>query len=884
MKKIVLITLCMLLILAKVSATHIVGGNIHYQHNGGNSYTIIMKIYRDCFNGISGFDDPASIGAFDVNGNLLVNIEIPLSSATITELPIDLDNLCLNPPTNVCVEECRYDTTLNLTIPNGGLQLAYQRCCRNTSIVNTASNDDIGMTITAFIPDLDVAAINSNPAYINYPPIFICLNQPFEMDHSAADADGDQLVYSFCNPLLENVGTNYINPPGAPPYPQMNFYPEFSASYPIASNPAFEIDPVTGILTGTPIELGQYVVGICVEEYRNGVLLSSTNRDFQFNVTICDPNIVASIQEQTDFCAGASVEMFNNSTNATTYHWDFGVVGIENDTSNLEQPTYTFPEPGIFEVMLVVNPGWPCADTAYSTVSSFPAINPEIVVEEYACINNEDHYLLSVISAASNLANFVWDFGPNSIPNSSNNEFETIVTDPSSAFTNISVTITDNGCIESDFITIENPPDPEASILPQSSFCDGMTYDFQSESENAESFLWNFDDESGLNESTVENPEYTFSQPGNFEIMLIVSAENACPDTAWLNFVIFPNLEAFFEQPDAQCFGTTNFSFEAIGANSNAALYSWDFGSTAIPSTSTLSSPNNIVFANAGWNEVTLSISENGCTSTHTDSILVIQNFTNEFHVHSIEDCAPVLADYYAETTSDIEVFYYWEFGDGESSTEREGNHTYHQTGVYTITGTAFTNSSCTETHTEIFENVVRVMPSPIAGFYITPQQVDVANPLVEITDASQGSISCEYVMSDGGSNADCNFEYTWNATGIQNITQIVTNEYGCSATVSGEVIISGFIIYVPNSFSPDYDGLNDEWLPIVRGATSYSLTIFNRWGELIFETDEVNKPWLGEVNQGDYFAQDGIYVYHILAEDLSKLPHEHTGHIVLTR
>ncbi len=881
-----LFTLVIMFLLLKQtgSATHIVGGNIHYECNGGNNYTIVMKIYRDCYNGISGFDDPASIGAFDQFGNLIVNIEIPLSSGVVTVLPVDLENLCLNPPTDVCVEECRYDTTLNLNIPPGGLQLAYQRCCRNTSIVNTASNDDIGMTITAFIPDPSIVVCNSNPSYVNYPPIFICLNESFEMDHSATDMDGDQLVYSFCNPLLENEVGNYINPPGAPPYPEMSFYPEFSATYPIASAPAFNIDPVTGILTGTPNELGQYVVGICVEEYRNGILLSSTNRDFQFNVTMCNPNIVASIQEQDDFCAGASMEMFNNSINASTYHWDFGVEGMDTDTSNLEQPTFVFPQPGVFTVTLIVNPGWPCADTAQNIVSSFSALNPEIIVDEYACINHLDHYSLLVNATVGAFAEYSWDFGSGSIPTTSTDASETIITDALALQTFVTVTVSQNGCVESDQLVIENPPDPEAAILPQNSFCDGMIYQFQSQSENATSFAWNFDDESGINNSTEENPEHVFSMPGSFQIMLVVSASNTCSDTAWLDFQIFGDLESYFSRPPDQCVGATDFSFTGEGATTTGAAYTWDFGNDANIQQSSSAAPQHISFVNPGWHEVVLTINENGCTSTYVDSVLVIQNFINAFHVEAGEDCPPLLTLYSAETTSEIEVFYFWDFGDGTSSTDQAGNHTYHETGIYTVTANAFTNSECTESQTQVFENIIHVMPSPIAGFLITPQTVDVSNPIVQITDASEGSIECYYCMSDSGENSDCNFSYTWDATGIQTITQIVTNEFGCSATVTGEVIITGFILYAPNSFSPDDDGVNDVWMPVITGATSYFLQIFNRWGEVIFETTDWTKPWTGDVHEGDYFAQDGVYIYHILAEDLSQLPHEYTGHIVLDR
>ena len=133
----------------------------------------------------------------------------------------------------------------------------------------------------------------------------VCANFEFTWDHSATDDDGDELVYSLCAPL-DGGGTDggggydspIPNPPAAPPYQEVAYVGPYSGDYPIASDPAMAIDPVTGMITGTPTVPGQYAIGICVSEYRDGVLLSTTMRDFQFNVTLCDPNIQSVVAQQ----------------------------------------------------------------------------------------------------------------------------------------------------------------------------------------------------------------------------------------------------------------------------------------------------------------------------------------------------------------------------------------------------------------------------------------------------------------------------------------------------------------------------------------------------------------------------------------------------------
>jgi gliding motility-associated-like protein len=139
--------------------------------------------------------------------------------------------------------------------------------------------------------------------------------------------------------------------------------------------------------------------------------------------------------------------------------------------------------------------------------------------------------------------------------------------------------------------------------------------------------------------------------------------------------------------------------------------------------------------------------------------------------------------------------------------------------------------------------------------------------------------------MSDGNSMEDCNGVYAFSEAGVHTITQYVVNEWGCGTSVSGTVVVRGFLFFAPNAFTPDGDGLNDVWWPQMTGVEAIDVQIFNRWGELCYNTKDLNTPWLGQArNDSDHFAPNGIYQYRIKAQDLTGEVHEFKGTISLVR
>lgn len=362
MFRIVFIVLITILFCNKAEATHIVGGELTYRCLGNNQYEITLIVFRDCYTGVPWFDDPASIGVFNINWQLQQNLLIPLDQSVNDTLPIILSNPCLVAPPDVCVHGTVYKDTVSLPPIPGGYHLVYQRCCRNQLIRNIIDPLDTGASFTAYISDQALSVCNNSAVFNSWPPVAICVNEPIDFDHSATDPDGDSLVYRLCIPLS---GANDLDPMPQPPFAGPYAPVTWSAGYSLANvlgGDPLSIDPNTGFLTGIPNTIGNFVVGICVDEYRNGVLISTMRRDFQYNVSDCGQPFAAFFAPEA-LCDTLQLRFVNQSQGSSTYRWYFDYPNDLSQTSNMASPVHTFPDTGYYSVMLIVEPNDPCQDS-----------------------------------------------------------------------------------------------------------------------------------------------------------------------------------------------------------------------------------------------------------------------------------------------------------------------------------------------------------------------------------------------------------------------------------------------------------------------------------------------------------------------------------------
>ncbi|MFO0323101.1 MAG: PKD domain-containing protein [Bacteroidota bacterium] len=389
-KKIIIPLLFFVFAFFETKATHIVGGELNYKYLGGNNYEIRLTIYRDACVGLVGFDSPASLGVFNSSNNLVFQqFMIPRDSGNV---PPNLYDQCTDVPAFFCYKYCHYIDTINLPPLAGGYQLVYQRCCRNQNILNLINPNSVGATYTAFVPGPEVAAINSNPVFKNIVRPFVCANKPFIFDNSAIDFDGDSLVYELFTPF---DGASTFNPrpqpPNDPPYAIVPWQAPYNTLN-MLGGIAMTVNSSNGLVTATPSLQGYFVVGLKVKEYRKGVLLSETRRDYQIIVKPCPQIVVAAAQAPKIICGTTTIPFVNNSTGSSelAFNWYFGDPTTVADTSNVKSPTYIYPSSGTYSVTMVayVNGKPLCNDTVKTTVSISSLFKASFTFSPIPCSNN----------------------------------------------------------------------------------------------------------------------------------------------------------------------------------------------------------------------------------------------------------------------------------------------------------------------------------------------------------------------------------------------------------------------------------------------------------------------------------------------------------------
>jgi gliding motility-associated-like protein len=350
---------------------------------------------------------------------------IRLNPPIIEQVETFSSNPCLITPPDVCVQKGTYTFTVNLPQIAESYYIVYQRCCRNPTINNIFRPEATGATYFIELTPKSQLECNNSPRFVNFPPPIICANDDLEFDHSAVDADGDSLVYSFCMPYLGGTRNNPLpDPDDPPPYSPVTFLNPYSMEEPMGGDPLVGVDPNIGLLSGRPLVSGQFVVAVCVEEYRDGELLSTIKREFQFNVANCAPFVLAQLQANNSIgdelfivtqCGDTEILLSDASipsANVTSHLWEITINEDSVFTSTSSQLLIDFGQAGTYEGKLTINPiDSMCTDTARIEINVSEGIEADFEVAGDTCSFGELDLIDNSIISLDAITAYDWDMG-----------------------------------------------------------------------------------------------------------------------------------------------------------------------------------------------------------------------------------------------------------------------------------------------------------------------------------------------------------------------------------------------------------------------------------------------------------------------------------------
>jgi gliding motility-associated-like protein len=559
---------------------------------------------------------------------------------------------------------------------------------------------------------------------------------------------------------------------------------------------------------------------------------------------------------------GADSVFATGGTSGYTYTWTPVVAAVPNGAAgyhNIPAGNYT----------VMVHDAHGCADSSNNVVPNLPGVNISVVsFVNVTCFGGHDGSITVIGNGGFPAYTYSWSPAPGGGQNSA--------TATGLSAGTYTCTITDAaGCTNLVSSPIMQPPQLILTPGPPVTICIGQCTDLTAT-------------------ATGGSPAYTFSWtqngtalPSTHVCPLVTTIYTVtCTDShgcvtgpATVTITVFPPLEVVTANAANICPGGSD-TLHATGSGGNGT-YFYNWSPAAGLSSTTVQNP---VATPAVTTTYMVIVSDN--CGTPTDSAFVTVTLwpppAVTFTTTDTVGCAPMCANF-AGASNPACASAVWTFGDGSTGTGCAGaRHCYTQAGTYNVTYAVTDIHGCIGSL--MIPNFINAYPVPVAAFTDSPNPASILNPEISFTDLSSGETSWLWNFGDfsGASSTLENPKYTYPDTGCYTITLTVLNSFGCKAVATGPICIEpDFTFYAPNTFTPNADGKNDTWSPKGIGIdpNHYDLIMFDRWGNLMWETHVWGEGWDGRANDGNDIAQIDTYIWKVVLLDFRGNKHQYMGH-----
>ncbi|HNP49820.1 MAG TPA: PKD domain-containing protein, partial [Bacteroidia bacterium] len=470
------------------------------------------------------------------------------------------------------------------------------------------------------------------------------------------------------------------------------------------------------------------------------------------------------IVSQSASCTSTQVSFIDTSQNATSWEWDFG----DGNTSTLSSPSHVYSS-GMpnYIITQTVSDTMGCT-SAISTSIYSNFVSPLLASETEICgLDTVDFY-----TSLQNYASYLWDFGDST---TSTQVSPKHVYAHEGVYTT-TLTVTDQaGCSQTFQV---NPPITVS--LPEVAFttttgrqgCNTINIQFVNQSSNADSYLWNFGDGTI---SSLENPMHSYLDPGHYDVSLTIFRGNCASTLNYPEYIRVDTAHADFTMTGNSICMPYDIQFTDLSAN--AVSWAWNFG------TGDSSNVQNPLYTFSDYTGLVMSLAivdVNGCRDTAFSP--PPSPLLADFKASLDTGCIPMVVHF--DNSSLNAVHYFWDFGDGTTSTDVSPDHTYTQAGDYNVKlivqSTPF-YGSCTDT---LDMQALIHAREPIAGFS-TPDRYACAPSLVNFTDLSLDADSYLWDFGDSTTSTNSNPSHIYNNPGLYSVSLIVSSNAGCQDTLN---------------------------------------------------------------------------------------------------
>jgi gliding motility-associated-like protein len=888
MKKIIFLFL-LFIVAAPAYSNHLKGGFFTYEYLGpgisdplASRYRIRLTVYMVCGPNPNQIDQTIPFTFFNNNNNQIHgNITVSLTQQyTLSKMK---DEECISGNQAECYYTILVYQLNEIELPplGQGYTVSYQRCCRISGIQNVAPpSNNIGNTYSIRIPGTSSplnAVTNSSAVFLVNDTAVVCGGSFFQIPFIATDPDSDSLSYSFCGAWRGGgqsggSGPDGVspNPASTPPYNEIPYNSGYTGQTPLGNN--VTINPATGVISGiAPPTPGEYVVTVCVNEFRGGVLIASTRKELHLKIGDCNSiqanisinnQIIQPTDPQYINCKTYNLQFANPTTSGIiSYSWDFGITGRDDDTSNIATPVFLYPDTGSYTVKLVVNRGQACSDSTIAVVKLYPGFFAGFTYDGI-CTNLPTRFTDTTKTAYGAVSSWQWSFTNNPDPNNTSTLRNPTHTYTTTGTKNVQLIVKSSlGCVDTVFKAIDILDKPPLSLaFKDTLICSGDTLQLQATGNGV--MTWT--PAVNITGANTPNPLVYPNTTTNYAVRL---DQGGCinNDTVKVNVVSFVSLQV---RSDTTICLTDSVRLSATG---NGLSYTWSPNAT-------IGNPD-IPNPNVRPQETTryTVISRIGkCAAT--GSILVT---TIPYPVANAGEDTTICFDSFAQLRGSMQAS---SFSWSPASSLTNANTLSPiarppSTTRYILT--VFDNQGCPKPVRDSV--IVTVLPKifPFAG---NDTSVVVGQPL---QFNATGGVDYLWTPATGLSvNNIYNPVGTYNGSFDSIRYRVyVFDEAGCvdSSFITVKVFKTEPQVFVPSAFTPNKDGKNDLFRPIAVGLTKIEyFRVFNRWGEMVFSTTINGHGWDGRIKGQDQGT--GTFVWLVKGVDYTGKSVFHKGTVTLIR